>query len=208
MMFSALLARVGELPIIDSKTLRTWGEDPHALSVQLSRWTKAGKLVPLRRGVYLLPSSLRRTYPPLEYIANLLVVPSYISLERALAFYGLIPESVPLVQSVTLRRPACFRTAAGDFAYHHVKKNWFFGYLQLAVPPGSALIARPEKALLDLLYLSPGPLSLERLEGLRLQGTSRLSIQRILAYARGQGDRIERAANVLTDWLRSQKRRR
>jgi len=100
--------------VIDTQTLRSLDGDPKALSVQLSRWVRRGKLVPLRRGMFLLPAALRRNQPPLEYLANLLVLPSYVSLERALSFHGLIPERVPLVQSVTLGRPMLFETPVGD----------------------------------------------------------------------------------------------
>src|SRR5205809_4877054 len=149
MTFERLLERSGAAPVIDSKALRAWGGDPRALSVQLSRWVRSGKLVPLRRGIYLLPPALRRREIPPEYLANLLVIPSYVSLERALAFHGIIPERVPLVQSISPGRPMLFRTAEGDFQYRHVKREWFFGYAETAVGSGSALIALPEQALLD-----------------------------------------------------------
>ena len=128
MRYLALLERAADLPVVDTQTLRTWGSNARSLSVQLSRWTRQGKLVPLRRGIYLLPAALRRARAPLEHIANLLVVPSYVSLERALALHGLIPEAVPVIQSVTRARPMLFETPAGTFQYRHVKKSWFFGY--------------------------------------------------------------------------------
>ena len=207
MRFPELLARARDLPVVDSKTLRTWGEEPRALSVQLSRWTQQGKLVPLRRGVYLLPPAYRKRELPAEYLANLLVIPSYVSLERALALHGLIPESVPLVTSVTLRRPNTFRTAVGDFAYRHVKREWFFGYRETAVGGGTALIATPEKALLDLIYLSSGPFSAARVEELRLQTIERLSPRTILRLARGRGRRLEHAARTVASWIRREGRR-
>lgn len=59
-----LLERAAHLPVIDSKTLRSLGGDPKALSVQLSRWVRQGKLVPLRRGIFLLPAGLVRERVP------------------------------------------------------------------------------------------------------------------------------------------------
>jgi predicted transcriptional regulator of viral defense system len=206
MRFSELLARARDLPVVDSKTLRTWGAEPRALSVQLSRWTRQDKLVPLRRGVYLLAPAWRRRELPAEYLANLLVVPSYVSLERALAFHGLIPESVPLVQSITLRRPMTFRTAEEDFEYRHVKKEWFFGYRETAVGSGSALIATPEKALLDLVYLSHGPFSVERVDELRLQPGDTLNPRALVRLAAGRGDRLESAARTMAAWIRRNRR--
>jgi predicted transcriptional regulator of viral defense system len=205
MRYEALLARARDLPVIDTRTLRTWVDDPKALSVQLSRWVSAGKLLPLRRGIYLLPPALRHVDAPDEYLANLLVVPSYVSLERALAFHGLLPERVPLVQSVTTGRPALFRTGAGDFQYRHVKRELFFGYLETPVGAGTALIARPEKALLDLAYLSTGPFTPERIDELRLQNVESLKPAELVRMAAGQGDHLKRAAAALARWIRRER---
>jgi|SRR6185436_1048321 len=206
MRYLTLLERAAELPVVDTKTLRTWGGDARSLSVQLSRWTRQGKLVPLRRGIYLLPAALRRGRAPLEYIANLLVVPSYVSLERALAFHGLIPEAVPVVQSVTRARPMVFETAAGTFQYRHVKQSWFFGYRETELASGSALIAVPEKALLDVVYLSRGSFTPERIAELRLQELDRLNLTTLTRMASGHGERIEAAARALVRWIRRARR--
>ena len=206
MRFSTLLERAAHLPVIDSKTLRSWGGDPKALSVQLSRWVHQGKLVPLRRGIFLLPAALRRSQPPLEYIANLLVLPSYVSLERALSFHGLIPERVPLVQSVTLARPMLFETPVGDFQYRHVKQAWFFGYAETEIETASALIAVPEKALLDVLYLSSGPFLRDRIDAMRLQNVDRVHPAKLTRMASGHGHRMEAAAHELARWIRQERR--
>jgi predicted transcriptional regulator of viral defense system len=206
MRYLTLLERAADLPVIDTKTLRTWGGDPRSLSVQLSRWVQQEKLVPLRRGVYLLPAALRRAQAPLEYIANLLVVPSYVSLERALAFHGLIPETVPVLQSITRGRPMVFETAVGTFQYRHVKKEWFFGYRETELASGTALIAVPEKALLDLVYLSRGEFTPERIEELRLQDLDRLNLAALTRMASGHGERLETAARALVRWIRRERR--
>jgi predicted transcriptional regulator of viral defense system len=82
---------------------------------------------------------------------------SYVSLQSALAHYGLIPEGVPVVTSVSTARPTCWDTPLGSYEFRHVKTDWLRGY-QLAELGGgqSAFIAAPEKALLDLIYLQPG----------------------------------------------------
>ena len=201
-----LLERAAQLPVIDSKTLRSLGGDPKALSVQLSRWVRQGKLIPLRRGMFLLPARLRRNRPPPEYLANLLVLPSYVSLERALSFHGLIPERVLLVQSVTLARPMLFETPVGDFQYRHVKQDWFFGYAETEIESASALIALPEKALLDVVYLSSGSFARERIEAMRLQNLDRLQPARLTRMAAGHGKRMETAARDLARWIRRERR--
>lgn len=183
MRYEALLALAGDLPVLESATLRALGEEPRAVGVQLSRWVKAGKLVQLRRGVYLFPERLRRNRAPVEAIANLLVSPSYVSLERGLSLHAMIPEAVPLVQSVTTGRTGRFVTEAATFEYSHVKPDWFFGYRELQIGHGQALVATPEKALLDLLYLSSGQLTAARLEQYRLQDLDKLDFAALEAMA-------------------------
>jgi predicted transcriptional regulator of viral defense system len=198
MKYDDLVRLVGDLPLIDTQTLRTLGSEPRGLSVQLCRWARAGRLVQLRRGAYLLPEHLCRSPVPRERLANLLVSPSYVSLERSLSIHGLIPEGVPLVQSVTTARPAALSTPIGEFSYRHVKPSWFFGYEELEVGGGRALVARPEKALLDLIYLAHGEFGEPRLAELRLQELSRLDGEELSAMARASGQgRVVRAAQRL-----------
>lgn len=82
---------------------------------------------------------------------------SYISLQSALAHYGLIPEGTPVVTSDTTTRPGAWKTPLGDFDFRRIKVELFFGYQLVDVAPGQgAFIATPKKALLDLIYLQPG----------------------------------------------------
>jgi len=129
-----------------------------------------------------------------------------VSLERALAFHGLIPETVPVVQSITRGRPMVFETAAGTFQYRHVKQAWFFGYRETELGSGSALVAVPEKALLDLVYLSRGAFTPERIEELRLQELERLNLAALTRMASGHGERLETAARALARWIRRARR--
>jgi predicted transcriptional regulator of viral defense system len=199
MRFDELVRLAGQLPVVESATLLALGEEAKSLSVQLSRWVRSGKLIQLRRGVYLLPPHLRRAPAPPETIANLLVTPSYVSLERALSLHGLIPEAVPLVQSVTTARGADFATPAGDFEFRHVDPRLFFGFAEMPVAEGRALVALPEKALLDRLYLARGSFSRERLRELRLQDLARLDLTLLDRMAeRTRSPRLRRAV----PWIR------
>lgn len=198
MKYRDLVQGFNHLPIIESSALRLYVRDHKALAVQLSRWVKAGRLLRLRRGSYLLPEFLRRDPVLPEHIANLLVRPSYVSLERALAIHGLIPESVPLLTSVTSGRPQSLSTPVGQFSYRHVKPAWFFGYREQELGQGSALVATPEKALLDLVYLSSGEFGPERIGELRLQNTEMLDLAELVHLAEQRaGPRVQRAAREL-----------
>jgi len=205
MKYQDLVDRMGFLPVIESSALRMFWPDPRALSVQLDRWVKSGRLIRLRRGAYLLPDHLRRGRVTLERIANLLYRPSYVSLERALMLHGLIPEAVPVVTSVTTKKPRTFDTPAGSFRYRHVKRDWFFGYRE----EDAGLVAAPEKALLDLVHLSRGEFTPGRLEELRLQNLEALSPARLLEMAdeRRATPRVRRAAGRVLKMLAEDKKR-
>jgi hypothetical protein len=110
-------------------------------------------------------------------LANAMKKASYVSLQSALGYFGMIPEYVPTVTSVTTQRPERVETSLGQFVFRHIKKNWFCGYQQLdLVSHQSAFVATPEKALLDLVYLTPGADSYDFLVELRLQSLDKLDL--------------------------------
>jgi predicted transcriptional regulator of viral defense system len=121
----------------------------------LGRWVKNGLLIKLRNGYYTFPEYLSEPNFPL-FIGNRIYRPSYITIHTALAFYGLIPESVIQITNVTTLKTANFTNPAGSFFYHHLQPELFFGFNSLPFLNGrSLLMATIEKALLDLLYLYP-----------------------------------------------------
>ena len=206
MRFDGLLHAVNGQPVIESAMLRAFGEEPKKLAVQLSRWVKSGKLVQLRRGVYLLAKPYRHVTAPLAFVANLLATPSYVSCEYALALHGLIPERTHLVQSVTTGRTAQFDTPIGAFEYRHVAPKRFFGYAETPVEESRALVAHPEKALLDLAYVSKEELTIPRIEQLRLQDLSRFDLGRLTDLAgRMKSPRLVRAAGNLASWIQRER---
>lgn len=134
----------------------------------LSRWTKKGLLVRLRQGYFTFPEYKdKRDYA--YYFANRIYRPSYISLHTALAFYGMIPETVVQITSVTSLKTASFKNEFGEYIYKSVNGNLIFGYDLKPMEEGRTLqFAKPEKALLDLLYLYPEYNSKQDLIDLRL----------------------------------------
>ena len=134
----------------------------------LVRWEQKGRLVKLRNGYYSFPEYTAEKDFPL-YIANRIYRPSYVSLHTALAFFGLIPESVVQITSVSTLKTASFINSFGTYSYHSVRPALMFGYDTRPMQGGrSILLAKPEKALLDLLYLYPFYNSKEELEALRI----------------------------------------
>lgn len=185
MKFEELLESVSDLPLFRGSLLLAGDRDPADVRRQLARWKAAGKVVQLRRNVYVLGRPWRRVEPHPFLLANELQQSSYVSLESALAYYGLIPESVPVTTSVTTGRPETIDTAFGRFAYRHVRPEAFFGYRQVAVyRDQQALVADSAKALLDLVYLTPKGDSKEYLDSLRLEGLDAIETPRLRDHAR------------------------
>ena len=76
---------------------------PKFSQIQLNRWKEKGYLINIRQGYYCL-SEIEINREILFYAANRVYNPSYISLEMALSYYNLIPETVYQVTSVTTRK--------------------------------------------------------------------------------------------------------
>jgi len=187
MKFDELLEIVGQETIFHSSILMAGGVDPVDLGRQLSRWVKSGKLIQLRRSLYSLSERYSKMAPHLFVVANKLKHASYVSLQSALEYYGLIPEYVPSVTSVTTGRPETLSTPLGYFIFRHIKTALFSDYKVLDLGNAqSAFIAGPEKALLDLLYLTPGSDDRSYIRELRLQNFESLNVE-LLSELAGEG---------------------
>jgi predicted transcriptional regulator of viral defense system len=204
MKFQHLLEIVDEEPVFETGLLLAGEVDPAHVRRQLSRWTQAGRLHQIRRGLYSLAPPYQKTKPHPFVVANRLVRGSYVSLQSALGYYGLIPEYVPVVTSVTSGRPGHWETALGEYQYRHIQSALLRGYAWTEVSPGqSAFVASPEKALLDLIYLEPGADDPAYLQELRLQNTERLDLGVLVRLAeRFAKPKLRRAVDRLSTWLR------
>jgi predicted transcriptional regulator of viral defense system len=188
MKFSDLVLYASKQPIFETGLLLVGAVDPSDVRRQLSRWTQAGKLIQLRRGVYTLATPYQQVSPHPFLIANTLLPGSYISMQSALAHYGLIPEYVPQTLSVTTLRPSKWRNPLGDFRFQHITPNLFFGYQKVDLTVGQeAFVALPEKALLDLIHLTPNGDDPLFLAGLRLQNLETLDENRLKSLAERAG---------------------
>jgi predicted transcriptional regulator of viral defense system len=172
MKWQELLSITRDMPVFSSSFLLAGQGAVNGVRRQLDRWVKSGRIVQLRRGVYAVSPPYRSSAPHPFLVANHLRKPSYVSLQSALSHYGMIPEFVPATTSVTTGRPEELQTPLGRFLFRHVKKSLFFGYAQTEFSQGlPVFLASPEKALLDLLYLTPGSDSSAYLEELRVEPT-------------------------------------
>lgn len=133
---------------------------------RLVEWQHKGYIEKIRQGYYRFKNqSLNEN--GLYLCANKIYAPSYISLESALAYYQIIPESVFTITSITSRNTAQFTADCGKFKYQNVKSDLFFGYRLIRTESFSIQFASVEKAILDYLYLHPELKNRDDFEALR-----------------------------------------
>ncbi len=199
MEFEELLSLVGDEPVFGTGLLLAGERSPRYVRRQLSAWVASGKIWQLRRGLYALAPPYQQTPPHPFLVANRLVEGSYVSLQAALGYYGLIPEHVPVVTSVSTQRPGEWDTPLGTYLYRHIQPALLYGYRRERVAPGQhAFVASPAKALLDLAYLTPGGDSPEYLASLRLQNLDELDIGEMDELAhRAKKPKLLRTAQVV-----------
>jgi predicted transcriptional regulator of viral defense system len=189
MNFQSFKSKIKELPIFSSSLIPSLARESGTLKVQLTQWKKKGWILALRKGLYVLSQDNRQVEPTLFFLANQIFVPSYVSLESALSFYGFIPEYVGAVTSVTVRKTCRFKNDFGLFTYQHVKSEAYGGFKTIRETDRlHAQVAEPEKAIVDFLYLNQG--KFDRSGGnvfqdsYRFQNCERLKPNKLLAYAR------------------------
>jgi hypothetical protein len=193
MKWSSLLGIVGDQPLFDTGFLLAGDVDPADLRRQLSRWVRSGHLVQLRRGLYTLAPPHRKTEPHPFLVANHMVRGSYVSLQSALAYHGLIPEHVPVTTSITTGRPQQRENSLGSFEYHHCPPERLTGYRMERLAEGQeAFVATAAKALADLIHLVPGADSSAYLSELRLTNLEKLDREALWSAA-GERPKIRRA---------------
>lgn len=205
MKFEHLLGILGEEPVFETGLLLAGDVDPAAVRVQLARWVKSGRLYSLRRGLYGLAAPYQKVKPHPFRVANQMQPASYVSGQTALAFYGLIPETVQAIMSVTTRRPERLETVLGVFEFRHIQPDLLRGYRMLDLGGQSALVATPEKALLDLVYLQPGGDREEYLRELRLQNLDKIDGDALRALVDGLGiPKLRRAVEIILQLMQNQ----
>ena len=201
MRYSQMLKTLGDEVLFTSSLLVAGNTSQYQVQRRLTDWSKAGKVVPLRRGLYILPSKKRSFEPHPFLVANRLVAGSYVSLETALRYYNLIPEYVAVITSLTTGRPGEWENEFGRFAYRHIHPRYFFGIqYRLIVEEQYAYIAYPEKALLDLIYLRKGGDTPEFIHSLRLQNLEELDLTHLQEFAdRFDKPKLQRASAVIKE---------
>ena len=212
MNFTQFREKYRDLPYIKTQGMLTSiAGMPQTMRNQLTRWQDKGLLIQLKRGVYILNKNDRKVFPSRFFFANQLMWPSYVSLESALSYYGFIPEAVADVTSITSKKTNCFKNSLGQFIYQHVKSAVFKGYHSFKDEAGmDVLIACPEKAIVDFLYLNLNKFKASAKDvfknSYRFQNTQSLSCRKIVSLARSfRNSRLEAVAREFCSFIEDEK---
>ena len=146
--FNKIIREKGIRLFGSAEVRRLFGTSQVAADFLLHRYSKRGFIVRIKRGLYALPDAL----PPEPFIANKIYEPSYVSLEFALSYHGVIPESVYEITSVTPRATRRFAALDKIYSYRRIKKAAFTGYSAQKQGGEGFFMADPEKAFVDLCY--------------------------------------------------------
>jgi len=141
-----------EYPIFTASEAKLIFFDQKNILIQVSFWVKKGYLEKIKKGLYILSSARKKINPMI--LAGKIYEPSYLSLEFALNYYGIIPDIPGTFTSVTSRTTKYFKNKFGYFTYQKIKPVFFGGYETRIEKNVSFNIATPEKALMDFLYLN------------------------------------------------------
>ncbi|TAN60956.1 hypothetical protein EPN16_04215 [bacterium] len=211
MNFTEFKEKFRGMPLVSARVVMALMRDPQAMRNQLTRWQRKGLIIQLKRGIYALNKEDRKINPSRFFLANQLLWPSYVSLESALGYYGLIPESVADVTSVSTKKTSRFTNSFGRFVYQRVKPEAFRGYRSYKDEAGlECLIAEPEKAVVDFLYLNLRKFKTKAKaafrESYRFQNIEGLKPGKVLSWARlFKNNRLEAVAVEFCAFVKEEK---
>lgn len=205
MKFDAFLQNFGENVLIDSSSFVLLNEKLPDLRRQVSGWVKKGYLLQLKKGVYVFSETYRKIIPSRRFIANYLVMPSYLSLEYALGFYDLIPEKVTVYSSVTTKKTQTFTNALGKFEYCSLKDSLFFGFTKASSENQDFFIALPEKAILDLFYFRKDVKGVfGEFEAFRFQNLENLNLKRFHEFSKAFPGRVRKVSLEFINFVKQE----
>jgi len=134
---------------------------------RLNEWQEKGYIRKVIRGYYIFAHRALDENALFE-ISNRIYSPSYVSFEMALAYYGLIPESVYGITCASTKKTSHFKTPIGSFIYRTIRPKLYFGFDFLKNSEKLFKLASPEKAFLDLFYIKTELSDIASFEGLRI----------------------------------------
>jgi predicted transcriptional regulator of viral defense system len=150
------LKKINNLLIVSKESLRQLEPNEQALNANIKYWVKKGDLIRIKKGRYILKSFLEKEEDKesyLEYLANKIYQPSYLSCEYVMQKYGLLTEAVYGITGITTRKTKIFINQLGQFTYYSITPSLFFDFEIKKYRNADILIAKKQKAVFDFLYL-------------------------------------------------------
>ncbi len=156
MTLNELKNKTSGLLLLDKNILRTFEPRENTLNANIKYWLKNKELILLKNGFYILNDKYEKEGQKnlyLEYIANQLTQPSYISAEYILAKYQILSEPVNAITSITTKTTKEITNNLSSFRYYSVRSALFNGYEVKYFYNSPILAATKSKALFDYLYI-------------------------------------------------------
>jgi hypothetical protein len=143
---------------ITHQLLMSWLKDYKRPNDKINSLKTEGVLASVKKGIYIAGPKSYPGRPENALLANHLLGPSYLSVESALSFHGIIPERVYAISSMTTKASRDFETSLGLFTYIHLPLPYYaFGINMVKLTSEQyAMIASPEKAICDKIISTSG----------------------------------------------------
>jgi predicted transcriptional regulator of viral defense system len=149
------LLALGNIPV-KSSVIASLYPDIRMKNKKIASLESSGEIIRLKKGLFVVSPEESSKLLSIGLIANHIYNPSYVSMSSALRHYGLIPETVYAVQSMTIKHSALFENKVGRFEYTHIDEEAFsVGLCQIQEGDDVYIMASPEKALCDLIANTP-----------------------------------------------------
>lgn len=193
---------------IDYNYLKSFLSEYKNIRVKINDMLKKKEIIRIKKGLYVLGEPYSESLFHKETLSNLIYGPSYISLEYAMSFYGMIPEKIQTVTAVTNKRNKVFDTPAGRFSYRYIHPSLYPEGIDLIKldEMHNILIASREKALADMLYFADKFKNVDELknylsDSLRIEESElrKLSINNVKRLAKIYGGNILILQKYLTE---------
>jgi len=204
-----IIELAGKLPVFTFDDFLGAEESKSYLRMILHRYEKSGRLFRLKKGIYTTTAYVERMKDRgeieifIDFLANFLYSPSYLSLETILYRHNILTEIPVNLTSVSKNKTAIFTNKLGNFFYHQIKPSLFCGF-EIPEESGFSLMrATKTKAIFDFLYLRKNILpSREAVKELRLniRHLNRADINELKRYVTLEGSKkLKEILNYLLD---------
>lgn len=202
------LDKLSTFLLFTKETLRQLEKDNDRLDFNIKYWLKKGTIIALKRGVYVLKEKWERETNKddyLEYVANQLYQPSYLSGEYVMSKFGLLTEAVYGITSMTTKTTKIFTNSLGNFVYYSLSPALFFGFEVKKTDSFSVAVAKKSKAVFDFLYLrfiKNTPVNEKTIEEMRInwENMTKDEFGELVQYGRKtKSVRLNQAINIITE---------